>query len=401
MFRIIATIVVGALVGIGLGRFQASVATSGFEERFAGSRATLAEVRGEKTKAEVVAQSTGTPKVEVEGGTEFRFGTMQHGDSMSHDFVFRNIGDGPLNLDMGASTCKCTVGELKSSILQPGESTIVTLTWTAVAIQAEYGQTATILTTAPDSPEVRLQIRGQIADSFVIEPSSLDLGTLSVSDEVTRTFHVFTYLKKAKELTDFVWTDEKTQKLVDISCKKVDLDLEKFPQHRNAFGVHEVEVKIKPGLQMGQANARITFSTDQEEKVGVLEIPVSGLVTSDVVLIGGPSFDPKQNKLKLGTVKSSEGAAVSISLAAQGEFRDNLNPQIVSVKPAESLNVTIGEAKIVGSRKLFPIIFEVPKGAPETHYAGGSPKDFGKVVVRMNAESAQDITIHIQLNVVK
>ncbi len=397
MIRILVTIAIGALFGLGFGKLQSRLATSGFEERFAGSRATLAETRGEKSKAEMVEQSTGTPKVEVVGGTQFEFGTMLHGESMSHTFVFRNVGDGPLNLDMGASTCKCTVGELKSSVLQPGEETDVTLTWNAISISADFGQSATIHTSAPDSPEVQLIVRGHIADSFVIEPRELSLGDLSVSEPISKTFHVFNYLKQSKELKDFAWSDEKSKDKVKITSRPVDIDVEKFPQHKNALSAYEVQVTFDPGLSLGQVNARITFGTDLDEKVGTLELPVAGRVSGDIVLVGGPSFDSKLNVLRIGTVKSSEGASVSISMAVQGSGRDDVRPEIVSIKPEKSLNVTIGEPKMVGERKYFPLHFEVPKGAPETYYAGGSPKDFGKVIVKTNHEFNQEVSIHIQL----
>ncbi len=401
MLRVILSIIVGTVAGIGLGWLQSSFATSGYEERFTGSRTTLAEARGEKTNEELVQQSTGTPKVEVVGGTEFNFGTMLHGDSQSHSFVFRNIGDGPLNLDMGSSTCKCTVGELKSSILKPGEETEVTLTWNAISIAADYGQSAVIHTNAPDTPEVQLRIRGKVTDSYVIEPSSISLSDFAVTDQVSRKFHVFTYLKDSTQLMDFKWSDEKTAGLVDITCKPVELDKEKFPQHLNALAVHEVEVTVKPGLNIGQLNSRITFATDKGEKVGTLELPVTGRVSGDIVLIGGPSFDPKLNILKLGTIKSSQGGSASISLSAQGELRDMVKPEIVSVKPSDSLKVTVSEPKMVGQRRFFTIKFEVPKGAPEIHYAGGNPRDFGKVVIKTNHEITEELSIFVQLNVVK
>ncbi len=401
MIRVLLSIVLGVLAGLGLGWLQATFATSGYEERFTGSRATLAETRGEKTTDEMVQQSTGTPKVEVVGGTEYQFGTMQHGESKSHSFIVRNVGDGPLNLDMGASTCKCTVGELKSSILQPGEETDVTLTWNAVSISSDYGQSATIHTNAPGTPEIQLKIRGKVADSFVIEPDALSLGDIAVTDEVSRTFHVFTYLKDATELKDFAWTDQKTADKVKITCKRITLDKEKFPQHQNAFAAHEVEVKVEPGISIGLLSSRITFSTDKEEKVGALELPVTGRIYGDIVLIGGPSFDPKLNVLRIGSVKSSEGTTVSISLAAQGSLRDQIKPEVVTVTPDKSLKVTVGEPKMVGQRRFFPLKFEVPKGAPEVYYAGSSPKEFGKVVIKTNHEVTQEISIYVQLNVVK
>lgn len=401
MLRIIVCLLVGAGIGALLGQMQASFATSGFVERFAGSRIALAESRGEKTRQELIEQSTGTPQIEVVDGTEFRFGTMQHGETMSHDFVFRNTGSGPLNLDMGGSTCKCTVGELESSVLQPGEETTVSLTWTAQTIMPDFGQTATILTNDPDNPEVRLEVRGQIAHSFVVDPPEIALGDISVREAVDRTFHVFTYLKQSTELEDFQWTDLNTRDLVTFTHEKVELDPAKFPQHTNAHAVHEVHLHIEAGLPIGQVNSRITFSTDQGENIGRLEMPVTGRVTGEVVIIGGPSFDTTKNLLTMGTVKSSEGAKVSISLAVQGQKRDDLQPQIVSVKPDKALKVTVGEATEVGNRTFFKVQFEVPKGAPESYYAGNNPKDFGKVVIRTNHENFEEIPIYVRLIVVE
>ncbi len=401
MLRILLTIAVGAGLGWGLGHLQASMSTSGYEERFSNARTTLSEANGDITTEELAAQSTGTPKLEVVDGNEFRFGTMQHGDSMSHTFVFRNIGDGPLTLDLGQSTCKCTVGKLKASLLQPGEETNVEMTWTPIAANPDFSQSATIHTNAADTPEVQLKIRGQVAGSFVIEPPELALGDISVTDTVTRKFYVFTYLERSTELKDFRWTDAKSAEKIKLDAHKVELDPQKFPEHRSAFSVHEVEVTIEPGLRLGLLNSQITFSTDLDEDVGTLEVPVTGRVAGDFTFVGGPSYDSRLNTLKFGTVKSSEGAVVGMSLVVQGDQRDLVAPEVASVKPSDALKVSVGEPKLVGDRKYFPLEFEVPKGAPETHFSGASPKDFGTVVLKTNLDLVKEISIHIQLNVVK
>lgn len=400
MLRILLTIAVGAGLGWSFGHLQTSMATSGFEERFAAARSTLSEASGEITTEELAAQATGTPRLEVVDGNEFRFGTMQHGESMSHSFIFRNIGDGPLTLDLGHTTCKCTLGKLESSVLKPGEETDVTLTWTPIAAASEFSQSATIHTNAADTPEVQLQVRGRVAGSFVIEPSELALGDISVTDTVTRKFYIFTYLEHPTELDDFRWSDAKSAEKIKLDAHQVELNPKKFPQHPKATGVHEVDVTIEPGLALGLINSRITFSTGNE-KVGTLEVPVTGRIAGDFTFVGGPSYDSRLNVLKFGTVKSSEGATVGMSLVVQGDQRDQVAPEVITVTPSDALKVTVGEPKPVGDRKYFPLEFEVPKGAPETHFSGANPKDFGIVVLKTNHNFVKEISIHIQLNVVK
>ncbi len=84
-----------------------------------------------------VQESTGSvspdsiPKVEIVGGSELDFGTMKAGTERSHDFRIKNSGQAPLELAVLRSTCKCTIGSLEKSVLQPGEETAVKLTWKA------------------------------------------------------------------------------------------------------------------------------------------------------------------------------------------------------------------------------------------------------------------------------
>ncbi len=399
MVRILITVIVAAIAGLALGRMQSSSFSNRFEERFAGSRVSMAETRGEITKEQLEQQQQtgGSPKLEVIGGTEYDFGTMRHGETMSREFIFRNIGTGPLNLDMGGSTCKCTVGDLDQSILQPGEQTVVKLTWTAQSIIADFGQSATVITTDPQNTEVRLRVRGQIVDSFVVEPGFIALDDVPASEGVTRVFHVFSYLEKSETLTDFLWTNENTAEFVKIDFKQVDVDPAKFPKHRQALRAYEVTLSLQPGLPIGPLNSRIQFSTDQGDDVGRLDVPVEAHVVSDISLFGGDSFNAKLSIVQLGNVQSSQGASVTVMLAIQGSQRDSIVPEIVSVKPAESLNVRIGEPRTGRRRTTFPIHFEVPMGAPEAYYPGNSKDSFGKVLVRTNHEIAREIPIYVRM----
>ena len=82
------------------------------------------------------------PKVEVIGGTELDFGTMKIGTERSHDFRIKNVGHAPLELSVLGSSCKCTIGSLEKSKLEPGEETKVMLTWRAEGILKDFSQTA-------------------------------------------------------------------------------------------------------------------------------------------------------------------------------------------------------------------------------------------------------------------
>lgn len=397
MLRILLTVAIAGCIGSGLGWVQASFGRMGVDERFAGARATLAETRGEMTKEEVEQQSTGLPKLVIDGGTEFDFGTMMHGETQSHEFIFRNIGDGPLNLEMGTSTCKCTVGKLDSSILQPGEEAPVKLTWTAQSILENFSQSATIRTNDPVRSEIKLEVRGFITLSFVVEPEELQLGGVPVTEGAKRSFYIFNFLDEKIKLQDVQWADPLRTEYINLHHERIEMDPEKYPKHASAVALHRLDLEIKPGFPMGPFNSTIHLATDRGDDLGYIDIPVSGNVTGELSLVGGTSFNTKNNILSMGSVDSDKGASVSVLLGIQGENRDQIIPEIANVDAGGALEVTIGEPKSVGKRRMYPIRFDVPKGAPAVYYPGSSKESFAKVLLKTNHEVSQELTIYVKL----
>src|SRR5438045_6779062 len=93
-----------------------------------------------KSEQVVPARSGSVPqaKVVVEGGNTFNFGMMQLGQTRSHTFVLRNIGDAPLELKAGHPSCKCTVSEFSTDPVPPGETREVLITWTPPGVEEKF-----------------------------------------------------------------------------------------------------------------------------------------------------------------------------------------------------------------------------------------------------------------------
>lgn len=397
MQRVIIPIFIGAVLGLGIGWVQSKAVYEGYEERFSPSRTTLAEESGAMTREEVLEKSVGTPRVEVVGGTSYDFGNMKLGESMSHEFPFRNIGDGPLNLTMGTSTCKCTIGNLDKSVLQPGEQTMIKLTWTPKAAALGFSQSATIITTDPLKSEVQLSISGKVGQSIVFSPASLVLGDFSSTEQTTHRVNVFSHMQDVT-LDTLSWSDAENSKFVAFEKKEIDPTFD--PDNAKAFKAYEVSVTIKPGMRLGPLNARIQATTNLGDKLDPIELPVSGRISGNTELIGGPSFDASKAILTFGTVNSSEENVIRLQLSLQGPDREGAVPKVLSVVPAESLQVEIGESRDTATRRLFPVIFRVPKGAPEATYPGSNSKNFAKVVIKPTDGSAE-VPIYIRLIVTK
>ena len=98
------------------------------------------------------------------------FGTMAVNEEQKHTFKIRNKGEGPLDLEVGPSTCKCTVGSLSKKRVEPGESVQVELTWKAKETSQNFAQSATIWTSDPDAPDIQFKVYGKVVEKYVVIP---------------------------------------------------------------------------------------------------------------------------------------------------------------------------------------------------------------------------------------
>lgn len=398
MIRILLLAAVAGGLGTGMGYLQQVLASLNVQERFVASRESLDEIKGKTSREEILQQATGTPKLEVVGGREHYFGMMQHGETMSHDFVIRNVGDSPLTLDLGDSSCTCTVGELDSSLLPPGEETVVKLKWTAKTVLKEFGQYAMVITNDASQREVKLTVRGQIATSFMLEPTSIQLGTLDASESAEREFYVFSYLEDADELTEISWCNLSQTDKFDFEIEKVEIDPQEFPAHVNAKHAHRVRMQVEPGMPIGPINGSVRILTNKGEDIGDLNMIVSGRVAGMLELRGGPSFEPRANLVKLGNVSSSKGGMVSVLLFVRGEERKDMKLEVVSVQPDDALQVEVGEPKDNGSRSVYSIKFVVPQGAPNVQFPATSLESSGKVMLRATiGDRVEELPIKVRL----
>ncbi|GAA4272790.1 DUF1573 domain-containing protein [Aquimarina gracilis] len=54
--------------------------------------------------------------------TTYNFGTINEGDVVEHEFLFKNTGEAPLVIISAKGSCGCTVPKWSTEPIQPGES---------------------------------------------------------------------------------------------------------------------------------------------------------------------------------------------------------------------------------------------------------------------------------------
>lgn len=107
------------------------------------------------------------------------FGLLDPHTAMTHSFNVTNDGEDPLALKVASTSCKCTTGKLVAGLLQPGESTKVTLEWNTGYHYESYEQNAVLKTNDPLNREITLTVKGTVRtklampEQFVFPSSDL------------------------------------------------------------------------------------------------------------------------------------------------------------------------------------------------------------------------------------
>jgi hypothetical protein len=109
----------------------------------------------------------------VTGQRVFDFGSMAVNEEQKHKFAISNEGKGALLLEVGPSSCKCTVGSLAKNKVLPGETVDVELTWHAKEVAANFAQQATIWTSDPDSPDIQFKVYGKVDNKYQVIPEKV------------------------------------------------------------------------------------------------------------------------------------------------------------------------------------------------------------------------------------
>lgn len=388
-------------IGIGYG-----IATMQFQSLTSGTQSILgpdADMESAIRKAKSTEAKPG--KIEVVGGTELDFGTMRLGTKRSHSFVFRNVGESPVDVVYKSSSCKCTVGKLDSKTLNPGEQTQVDLEWLAEGVFNDFAQTATIGTNAPDQEEIKLTIKGKIGQAYVFDPSPIDFRDFLASEEHELKGRLYSFEEGMIQVTSASWSDEKTaSKILCELGEPKKLQAGEIAEYSDANSYVNFKIKLKKGVPAGALSGNMVFNkkSDQpDSKEQQINLPIQGRSVSPIRIIAGNDFNEERNIFDLGSAKSKVGLKKSFVLAIKddkaGEIQLTLEPLPTAIEG--KLKVTIAELKSTQKQKMFSVTLEVAPGTAPIEFAGAYGKDFAKIVLETNMESAPKFPMYIKFRI--
>lgn len=289
------------------------------------------------------------PSAEIDSVT-YDFGTMQRGSTETHEFQFTNTGTAPLTIEVGRTSCKCTLGDVANRPIVPGESTPVRLEWVAKSMPGSFRQVATVLTNDPRKPTIELTVEGIITETTGLLPKEFLLGRMAADETRTVTVYLAAYdtSKDADPLIAEASMDD-TVAMADryqFSAETVSGD--DLPIEGAESGV-KLTVTAGPGLPIGTITEWVTVRTNLrddrpqgDKAVGVaLQVPLLARVEGDISLHGA-GWSKERGLLNMGKIASNEGKEAKLRISFKGDNASNMRAEVGSVDP-EWLEVELAE----------------------------------------------------------
>jgi hypothetical protein len=94
--------------------------------------------------------------------TNFDFGKIKSGETIKHDFLFKNTGKSDLLLRNLTASCGCTAVTPKDMIIKPGNTSIIAAVFDSEGKEGYQNKTITVITNDPKNSEIILWIKGAI-----------------------------------------------------------------------------------------------------------------------------------------------------------------------------------------------------------------------------------------------
>jgi hypothetical protein len=110
-----------------------------------------------------ITDKTGVPKFDFEEIT-FDLGTVQSGESVTHEFKFKNSGDKDLIISQAKGSCGCTQPKYPKDPIAPGDEGVIKVTFNSTGISGQITKNITLIANTTPNTKV-LTITGEVIKS--------------------------------------------------------------------------------------------------------------------------------------------------------------------------------------------------------------------------------------------
>jgi hypothetical protein len=225
----------------------------------------------------------------------------------------------------------------------------------------------------------------------IIEPAEVVLSSVSAREPTEAKFRVFAMHSENLEITAHRFEGEQGKEHFELAIEP--LDAEELVSHKAKSGVLAT-LTTKPVLPLGPIRQKIVLETNLPNR-SKLEVAVSGSVVSDISVYG-LDFSSASSVLRLGLVKSQEGAERTLRLVTRGPHARDIEFKVAKKFP-DFLEVTFGDKVELkdGQVTQLPITIKVPRGVRPANHLGTVQGKLGEVLLETNHPDLKEVPIKV------
>jgi hypothetical protein len=389
----LAAACLGGVAGAGMGYFEARPWQSGDLQALADR-----DVKGgeEGAPAELGAEA-------IIPEDTYRFGKMESGTAMTHDFEVRNEGVRPLSVSYVNHTCKCTAVRIDGQEVSPGagtkvapgEATTITLEWVAKTAAGPFRHGATFATNDPSQARFELVVDGDVVESTTLSPSQIYFDGVRIGESREESLLVMSFMEPTVEIKKTtLYMGSELQDNLQVRVEPVAPEEFPDPSIQAAARVF-VALDAKDVVGPFQGTLEILTNLKQAER---LAIPIGGAIKGDISLYGS-GWRADVGLLKMGPIASAQGGASQLNLMIRGEHAATTQIEVGSITPAE-LQVELGE-RLQRAPQLVQIPMKVfiPPGTAPMVRAGEDQGGEGEIVLTTTHPTTSQVKLRVQFAV--
>jgi hypothetical protein len=363
-------------------------ATAGYDEH-GKSKTRVYESDGDRPEP---SQDGPHPKL-VCDDVRFEFGRMELGTERSHTFEIHNKGEADLVMKTGTPTCKCTQFELEKSVLKPGESGKIFLTWKPVSESPDFSQRAPIYTNDPDlHPDpFWIEIEGFVTSVVTTQPEQVwSVGVIADGEPTRFEGLVFSRLFEEFKIADMTCSDPK------VAFSMSPMDEEQLKQEDAKCG-YVVALEVPSDVAVGKYRHELSFrvETDEDDEAHEREdykLGIKGHKYGPIEFLPtfGVHYEKSNSYVDMGEFSAEEGKEIKMLVFVSSDEGDpafevtdiEVNPSFVDVKMVEDTKYR------VKNRKRYELKLNVPAGSPR---GAREAVHAAKIVIRTNHPRAREV----------
>jgi hypothetical protein len=324
--------------------------------------------------------------------TRFDFGISDPLTRGSHQFVIRNVGQAPLRLETGKTSCKCTVGGLEKRELAPGEEGLVNLEWTT-GRDILFSHYALIRTNDPERAELEFRVSGKVR--VQLGTSEPELIVPAVNPGETIQAYTIVYSQTATDLAiqsvdsalpGFAWTAESVTGEALHAGELEELGARSAQRLIVTIPTDNLKSEFTDTL-------RVAVDSSESEEPQTLELPLYGQVLGRVAVFS-PLIDT-DGIVDFGTLQHGVGTEAKLLVKIRdaetslGEVEIETFPNFITA----TLEPRDASEKTGGGKGLYDLRVTIPADAPVCQYLG-TPQGWLKIRTSHPRVSEIEVKLH-------